>query len=199
MDGDEGWLGFPDPWSDQKPWGNWYLTPVMNFGEIRRAQLAKSTLLTSTLVPLVCSDAKERVGCGKKWDGTTLIQFLVKLKPYFLSLRWKACLRQNCNLGSCACSEGPSLRQNTLMMMILMDMGTWILNIFFLGKFATNFSSFFLKGEIRSAVRKDKFEISVMILRSLNISFVFQNSGYLRWQWSGNFRKLSRKVKTKTY
>ena len=36
----------------------------MNFGEVRRAQLAKSTLLTSTLVPLgsfkVCSDAKER-------------------------------------------------------------------------------------------------------------------------------------------
>ena len=50
----------------------WYLTPVMNFGEVRRAQLAKSTLLTSALVPLeslqsfiVCSDAKERVGCGK--------------------------------------------------------------------------------------------------------------------------------------
>ena len=43
----------------------------MNFGEVRRAQLAKSTLLTSTLMPLVslrsfkvCSDAKERVGCG---------------------------------------------------------------------------------------------------------------------------------------
>ena len=45
------------------------LTPVVNFGEVRRAQLAKSTLLTSTLVPLgsfqICSDAKERVGCGK--------------------------------------------------------------------------------------------------------------------------------------
>ena len=41
----------------------------MNFGEIRRAQLAKSTLLTSKLVPLgsfqifkICSDVKERVG-----------------------------------------------------------------------------------------------------------------------------------------
>ena len=35
----------------------------MNFGEIRRAQVAKSTLLTSTLGPLgsfkICSDAKE--------------------------------------------------------------------------------------------------------------------------------------------
>ena len=41
----------------------------MNFGEVRRAQLTKSTILTSTLVLLgtlrsfkVCSDAKERVG-----------------------------------------------------------------------------------------------------------------------------------------
>ena len=40
-----------------------YLTPVVNFGGVRRAQLAKSTLLTSTLVPWdlfrsfkVCSD-----------------------------------------------------------------------------------------------------------------------------------------------
>ena len=35
----------------------------MNFGKVRRAQLVKSTLLTSTLVPLgsfkACSDAKE--------------------------------------------------------------------------------------------------------------------------------------------
>ena len=42
---------------------------MVNFGEVRRAKLAKSTLLTSTQVPLgsfkifkVCSDAKERVG-----------------------------------------------------------------------------------------------------------------------------------------
>ena len=45
-----------------KPWWNWYLTPVVNFVEVQRAQLARSTLLT-TLVPLgsfkICSDAKE--------------------------------------------------------------------------------------------------------------------------------------------
>ena len=39
---------------------------MVNFGEVRRVQLAKSTLLTSTWVPLgsfqVCSDAEERVG-----------------------------------------------------------------------------------------------------------------------------------------
>ena len=31
--GGEGWLGYPDLWSGQKPWWNWYLTPVVNFGE----------------------------------------------------------------------------------------------------------------------------------------------------------------------
>ena len=40
-----------------------------------------------------------------------------KLQPWFLSLRWKNCLRQNCSLGSYACSEGPALGQNILMMM----------------------------------------------------------------------------------
>ena len=53
--------------------GQIFLTPVLNFGKVRRAQLAKSTLLTSLLGPWdilrsfkVCSDAKERVGCGKQ-------------------------------------------------------------------------------------------------------------------------------------
>ena len=52
-------------------------TLVMNFGEVRRAQLATSTLLTSVLLPLrsfkVCSDAKERVGCGKQREATAYI------------------------------------------------------------------------------------------------------------------------------
>ena len=39
--------------------------------------------------------------------------------PWFLSLRWKTCLRQNCSLGSCACSEVPVLEQNTLMLMMI--------------------------------------------------------------------------------
>ena len=42
---------------------------MVNFGEIRRAQLAKFTLFTSTLRSLrsyqVCSDAKERVGAER--------------------------------------------------------------------------------------------------------------------------------------
>ena len=104
----------------QKPWWNWCLTPVTNFGEVRRTQLAKSTLLTSPLVPLgsfqifkVCSDAKERVECGKQQEATAPIKSLVKLRPWFLILRWKTCLRQNCSLGFSSCSEGPAFGQNT--------------------------------------------------------------------------------------
>ena len=43
----KGWLGFSDVWSGRKPWWNWYLTLLVNFSEVQRAQLAKSTLLTS--------------------------------------------------------------------------------------------------------------------------------------------------------
>ena len=50
--GGESWLASPDLWSGQKPWWNWCLTPVANFGQVRRAQLAKSTLLTPSLVSL---------------------------------------------------------------------------------------------------------------------------------------------------
>ena len=114
----EGWLGFPDLWSGQKSWWDWYLTPMVNFGKIRRAQLAKSTLLTSTqLGPWdlfrsfkVCSDAKER---EREWGAeshgklphlfipsktTTLVpEFAVKdrlwaeLQPWCLSLQCKTC------------------------------------------------------------------------------------------------------------
>ena len=73
----ERWLGFPDLWSGQKPWWNWYLTPVVNFGEVQRAQLAKYTLLTSTMGPLgsfkVYSDAKESVECRKQRENTAPI------------------------------------------------------------------------------------------------------------------------------
>ena len=97
QEGGEGWLGFPDLWSGQKPWWRLYLTPVVNFGEVRRAQLAISTLFTSSLVPLgsfkVCSDAKERVGCGKATWSYRTYSSLVKLQPRFLSLQWKTCLR----------------------------------------------------------------------------------------------------------
>ena len=123
--GGERGLGFLDLWSGQKNRWNWYLTPIVNFGEVRRTQLAKSTVPTSSLVFLVyfqifeiCSDAKERVGYGKQREANAPIQSLVKLQPWFLSLRWKTCLRQNCCLSSCACSKGPALGQNILMIII---------------------------------------------------------------------------------
>ena len=61
----------------------------------------------------VCSDAKERVGSEKQREAIAPIKFLVKLQPWPLSLRCKTCLRQNCILCSCACSEGAALGQNT--------------------------------------------------------------------------------------
>ena len=50
---------------------------------------------------------------GKQREATAPIQSLVKQQPRFLSLQWKICLRQNCSLDSCACSEGPALGLNT--------------------------------------------------------------------------------------
>ena len=45
---------------------------------------------------------------------------LVKLQQWFLGLQWKTTFGQNCNLGSCVCSERLALGQNTLMMMMMM-------------------------------------------------------------------------------
>ena len=48
--------GLPDLWSGQNPWWNRYLIPVVNFGEVLRDHLAKSTLLTSSWAPGIFSD-----------------------------------------------------------------------------------------------------------------------------------------------
>ena len=61
----------------------------------------------------VYSDDKERVGCGKQREATAPIKSLVKLQPWFLSLRWKTCLRQNCSIGFSASSEGPAFGKKT--------------------------------------------------------------------------------------
>ena len=77
---------------------------MVNFGEVRRAQLAKTTFLTSTMEPLgsfqifkIYSDAKERVGAESNGklphifiSGKTAV-----LVPEFTV---KTCLRQNCSL-----------------------------------------------------------------------------------------------------
>ena len=139
--GGEGWFGFPNIWSGQKSLWKWYLTPVVNFGEVRRAQLAKSTPHLHVGAPgsfrsfKVCSDAEVRVGCGKQppysIPGKTAAlvpEFEVEdvpsaeLEPWFLILWWKTFLPQSCSLYSCDCSEGPALGQNTLMMMMMMMM-----------------------------------------------------------------------------
>ena len=53
------------------------------------------------------------MGCGKQREATASIKSLVKPQPWFLSLRWKTCLRQNCSLGFSACRERPAFGQNT--------------------------------------------------------------------------------------
>ena len=83
-------------------------------GEAWKAQLAKSTLLTSTLgapwsfqIFKVCSDAKEKVGCRKQREASYLFipsktatlvpEFavvdlpLAELQPRCLNLQWKTC------------------------------------------------------------------------------------------------------------
>ena len=95
----------------------WWTNPdgtVLNFGEVRRAQLDKCSLLTSRLVSLgpfrsfkVCWDAKERVGRGKQGKlprlftfskTATLVHgmrwktcFWAELQPWCLSLQWNTC------------------------------------------------------------------------------------------------------------
>ena len=126
--GAEGWLGFPNLWFGQKPCWNWYLTSVVNFGEVKRASLCHihspsppswcpGDIFRSFKVCQVLERERERVGCRKQCEATSPIQSLVKLQPWFLSLRLKICLRQICSLGSCDRSEGPAIGQNTLMMM----------------------------------------------------------------------------------
>ena len=56
------------------------------------------------------------MGYGKQRECTASIQSLLKLQPWFMRLRWKTCLWQNSSLGSCACSKGLALGENTVMM-----------------------------------------------------------------------------------
>ena len=78
----------------QKPWWNWFLAPVVNFGEVRRAKLAKCALLTYTWCPWdlfrsfkVCSYVKRLWGA----ESYCTYSSLVKLQPWFLSLQGKIC------------------------------------------------------------------------------------------------------------
>ena len=100
----------------KKPWWKWYLTPVVNFGEVRRGQLAKWTLLTSTLVPLGSFQILRSVQMlNREWGaesngkllhctysipGKTVAlvpEFVVEdmpsaeMQPRFLRLQWRTC------------------------------------------------------------------------------------------------------------
>ena len=55
---------------------------------------------------------KREWGYGKQREAAAPIKSIVKLQPWFLSLRWKTSLRQNCSPGFSACSEGPAFGQN---------------------------------------------------------------------------------------
>ena len=96
--GGKGWLGFLDLGCGKKLWWNWYFTlwwisvksggPSKSDPHSSPPRWCPWDLLRSFKV---CSDAKERVGCGKQWETTAPIQSLVKQQPWFLSLWWKSC------------------------------------------------------------------------------------------------------------
>ena len=103
-------LEFPNLWSDQKPWWNWYLTLVVNFDEVQKAQLDKSTLLTSTLVEIFSDLLRSVQMLKRKWgaeingklphlfilgkSADLVPEFVVEdltladLQPRFLRLQW---------------------------------------------------------------------------------------------------------------
>ena len=98
-------------------WLTLYSIPMMNFGVVRRAQLAKSLSSTPRWSPSdfkVCSDAKESGVRKATWSyrtysipgktATLVLEFAVKRRAF----------GQNCNLGSWVCSERPALGPNTL-------------------------------------------------------------------------------------
>ena len=72
---------------------NWYLTPVVKSGGPSYPNPLSSPPHWCPWDFKVCSDAEERVGCRKQREATAPIQSQVKLQPWFLSLRWKTCLR----------------------------------------------------------------------------------------------------------
>ena len=102
------WIFYFYIWSGQKPWWNWYLTPVVNFGgpEGPVSQIRSPHLLDGA--PGIFSDLLRSVQMLRsEWGAESngkLPHLLIpsKTAPWFLSLRWKTCLRKNCSLGTYA-------------------------------------------------------------------------------------------------
>ena len=83
----------------KNPDGSDYLSPIVNFGKVRRAQVAKSTLFTSTLVPLesfqifLRSVQMLKREWGAESNGKLPNLFILsETATCFLSLRRKTCL-----------------------------------------------------------------------------------------------------------
>ena len=61
---------------------------------------------------------RERVGCRKQMGSYCTYSIPGRTAALVPEFVMKDRLRQNCSLGSCACSEGTALGQNTLMIMM---------------------------------------------------------------------------------
>ena len=96
---------------------------MVNFGEVRRAELAKSTLLTSTLVPpRMFTDLLRSIQSGvRKATGSYRTYSIPGKAAALVPVFAVKDLPLNSNLGSCACSEGPALGQNALTMMNILN------------------------------------------------------------------------------
>ena len=97
------------------PCGKFRWSPAGPVSKIRSPQLHADAPGTFTDLLSSLQMLKREWGAESKRSYRTHSS-LVKLQSWFPSLRWKTFLRQNWSLGSCACSEGPGLGQNTLMM-----------------------------------------------------------------------------------
>ena len=90
--GGEGWLRFPDLWSDRNPDG----TNINTCGEFRWSpegpvsQIHSPHLLVGA--PRIFLDLLRFVQVRKATGGYRTYSSLVKLQPRFLSLQWKTCL-----------------------------------------------------------------------------------------------------------
>ena len=110
----EVWLGFPDLWSGQKLWLNWYW-PVVNCCEVRKTQLAIPLSSPPCWCPGIFSDLLRSVHILKRELGAQsngklphlfipgktadlVHEFAVEdltsaeLRPRFLHLQWRNCL-----------------------------------------------------------------------------------------------------------
>ena len=103
-------------------WWNWYLIPVVNFGEVRKTPVSQiHSPHLHVVAPGIVSDLLRFL---REWCAESNGKLPHLFSPWWSCslgswlLRWKTCLRQNCRVDSCVCCEGPILGQNTLMIIL---------------------------------------------------------------------------------